>query len=63
MELKLAIQIVVILVAVIAVMLLGDYLGHKIGRMKLAVYSGYIVLALIVIFAIFAAVILLIVNR
>ncbi len=63
MDLRLAIEIVVILVGIIAVMLLGDYIGHKFGRMKLAIYSGYIVLGLIVIFAIFAAVVLLIVNR
>lgn len=61
--LTLAIRVVVILIGVIALMLLGDYIGHKFGRMKLAIYSGYIVLAVIVIFAIFAAVMLLIVNN
>lgn len=60
--LTLAIRIVVILVGIAVVMLLGDYAGHKVGRMRLAVYSGYVVLAIIIIFAIYAAVVLLIVN-
>ena len=58
--LTLAIRIVVILVGVAVVMILGDYAGYKVGRMRLAVYSGYVVLAIIIIFAIYAAVVLLI---
>jgi hypothetical protein len=63
MDLKLAIEIVLIIIGIIAVMLLGDYIGHKFGRMKLAIYGGYIVLALIVIFAIYAAIMLLAFNK
>ncbi len=60
MDLRLAIEIVVIIIAIVAVMLLGDYIGYKFGRMKLAVYGGYIVLGLIVLFAIYAAISLLV---
>ncbi len=58
--LRLAIEIVLIIIAIIAVMLIGDYLGYKIGRMKLAIYGGYTVLALVILFAIFAAIKLLV---
>lgn len=60
--LTIAIRIVVILVAIAVVMLIGDYIGHKVGRMRLAIYSGYVVLGIIIIFAIYAAVVLLILN-
>ena len=62
MDLKIAIEVVVIIIAAIAVMLLGDYFGYKFGRIKLAVYGGYIALALIILFAIFAAIRLLILS-
>lgn len=44
-------------IAFIAVLLLGDYLGHKVGRRRLAQTLGIIALAAIVAFAIVAAVI------
>ena len=62
MDLKIAIEVVVIIIAAIAVMLLGDYFGYKFGRIKLAVYGGYIALALIILFAIYAAIRLLILS-
>ncbi len=62
MDLKIAIEIVVIIIAIVAVMLIGDYIGYKFGRMKLAVYGGYIVLGLIVLFAIYAAISLLLLS-
>jgi hypothetical protein len=62
MDLKLAIEIVVIIIGIIALMLLGDYIGYKFGRIKLAIYSGYVVLGLIVLFAIYAAVSLLLLS-
>jgi len=55
-ELKLAITIVEIIVGVAFVMVIGDYLGHKIGRMRLASYSLFTVLGVIVAFAIYAAI-------
>jgi hypothetical protein len=44
------------------VLLLGDYFGYKIGRMKLATYTLFTALALIIIFAIFAVVRSFLVN-
>ncbi len=58
-ELESAIRYVVVIVATIAAILLGDYLGYKIGRMKL-VWSGIVVALLaIIVFAVYAAVVLL----
>ena len=58
-ELQSAIRYVVVIVATIAAIILGDYLGYKFGRMKL-VWTGIIVALLaIVVFAIYAAVVLL----
>ena len=45
-----------IIVGVMAAMVLGDYLGHKFGRMKIAVIGGSVALLTIVCFAVFAAV-------
>jgi len=54
--LKLAISIVEIIVAVAAAMLIGDYFGYKFGRMKLATYTLFTVLGIIILFAIYAAI-------
>jgi hypothetical protein len=56
MDLKTAIMIVEIIVAVAACVLLGDYLGNKIGRMNLAKYTLLTVLGLIILFAIYSAI-------
>jgi len=56
LELKETINILGIIVAVIAVLLLGDYVGHKIGRWRLAIIGGVVVLVSIIAFAIYAAV-------
>lgn len=56
--LKLAITVVEYVIAFIAVLLLGDYLGHKVGRRKLASTSGFIALGVVVAFAVAAAIIL-----
>jgi hypothetical protein len=55
-ELKTAITIVEIIVGVAAVLLIGDYIGYKFGRMKLATYTLFGVLGVIIAFAIYAAV-------
>jgi len=55
-ELKGAITCVEMIVAAAAAMLLGDYLGYKIGRRRLAMIVSAVALASIVIFAIIAAV-------
>ena len=57
-ELEDAIFYVGILVATAAAMLLGDYLGYKIGQWRLAAILGGIVLVSIVAFTIYAAVVL-----
>jgi uncharacterized integral membrane protein len=58
-ELQSAIKYVVIIVAAIAAIILGDYLGHKFGRMKVVWTSVIVALLAIVVFAIYAAVVLL----
>ncbi len=58
LELKSAIMIVEIIVAVVLMMLLGDYLGYKMGRWRLASIVGIVALVSIVAFAIYAAVVL-----
>ena len=54
--LKLAITIVEGIVAFGIVLLIGDYLGYKIGRMKLVTYTLFTVLGIIILFAIYAAI-------
>ncbi len=55
-ELKSAIFVVEVIVAAVLIMLLGDYLGYKIGRWRLAAIVGGITLVSIVAFAIYAAI-------
>jgi hypothetical protein len=57
-DLKTAITVVEIIVAVAFVLVIGDYIGYKFGRMKLATYTLFTVLGIIVLFAIFAAIML-----
>lgn len=56
--LEVAIRIVEIIVGTAAAMLLGDYLGHRIGRWRLAMIVSIVALISIVAFAIFAAIVL-----
>lgn len=44
------------IVGVMLVLLLGDYLGYKIGRRRLALIAGVIALVTVVVFAIYAAI-------
>lgn len=57
-ELKNAITIVELIIAVLATLVLGDYLGYKIGHWRLATIVGLIALASVIIFAIYAAIVL-----
>ena len=57
-DLKSAITIVEGIIALIAVMLLGDYIGYKFGRWRLVIISGIVALGVIILFAIYAAFIL-----
>ncbi len=56
--LKNAITVVEIIIAAAVLMLLGDYLGYKIGRRRLAMIVSIVALVSIVAFAIYAAVVL-----
>ena len=57
-ELKTGITIVEITVAVMALLVLGDYLGYKVSRWRLASFAGIVTLVVIVAFAIYAAIVL-----
>ncbi len=57
-ELKTAMTIVEIIIAVLAALALGDYLGYKFGQRRAAAIMGVIALAVIVLFAIYAAIVL-----
>jgi membrane protein DedA with SNARE-associated domain len=56
-ELETALRYVVVIVATVVAMLVGDYLGYKIGRWKLAWISGSIALLSIIAFFIYAIVV------
>jgi ABC-type nitrate/sulfonate/bicarbonate transport system permease component len=55
-DLRTAITIVEIVVGIAVALIVGDYLGYKFGRWKVASYSLFTMLGFIVAFAIFAAV-------
>jgi hypothetical protein len=55
-NLRLASSVIIYIVIIGVVLLIGDYFGYKFGRMKLASYTLFSVLALVIIFAIFAVV-------
>jgi len=57
-ELKTATTVVEIAFGVAAVLLLGDYLGYKVGGMRLARLVGIMLLITIVAFTVYAAIIL-----
>ncbi|MBI2850614.1 MAG: hypothetical protein HYX80_06175 [Chloroflexi bacterium] len=57
-QLQVAIRVVEIIIITLVVLLLGDYLGYKVGRRRLAAAVGTIALVTIVVFAIYAAVVL-----
>ncbi len=57
-QLRLAISAVEGLVGVAVFLVVGDYLGYKFGRWRLASYVGMGILMVIIAFAIYAAVVL-----
>lgn len=57
-----AITAVVAIVAAILFMLLGDYLGNRVGRRQLATVVIVIALGSIVVFTLYAAVVLLLLG-
>ncbi len=58
LDLKDAVTYLEIIVATAAVMLLGDYLGYKIRRWRLAAIIGGVVLVSIIAYAVYSAVVL-----
>ena len=58
-ELQSVIRYVVVIVAAVAAMLLGDYLGYKVGRRKLVWACIGVALLSIIVFAVYASVVLL----
>ncbi|MDO8716424.1 MAG: hypothetical protein Q7J73_06410 [Dehalococcoidales bacterium] len=61
-DLKQAINILVITILVLAMMLLGDYMGYKFGRMKLLASVGIIALALVIVYAIYSFTVLVLLG-
>lgn len=55
-DLKTAITVVEVIVGIAVAMVIGDYLGYKFGRVKLATYSLFSALGIIVLFAIYSAI-------
>lgn len=53
-----AVTIFVLVIAALAAMALGDYLGYKFHPGRIGMYLGIVALAVIVVFAIYAAVVL-----
>jgi len=47
-------EVVVGIILVIGLLLLGDYLGYKFSRRKLAIVGSITILGVVIIFAIFA---------
>jgi hypothetical protein len=62
MDLRLASIIVIGILIAIALVLLGDYLGYKIGRPRLAAVCGFTVLGLVVLYAIYAIIVSFVVR-
>jgi hypothetical protein len=57
-QLQIARLTMIIIVATMAVLVLGDYLGYKIRRWRLATIAGSIALVSVIAFAIYAAIVL-----
>ncbi len=55
-DLRTATTIIEIIVGILACGVIGDYLGYKFGPKKIAAYVLFAFLALVIIFAIYAAI-------
>lgn len=55
-DLKQAVGILIAIILVLVIMLIGDYLGYKFGRMKLLASTGFIALAVIIVYVIYSLV-------
>ena len=61
-DLKQAINILGIIILMLATMLLGDYLGYKFGRLKLLAIIGIIALAVVLAYAVYSFVVLVLLG-
>ncbi len=57
-DLKTAITITEVIIAALVTLVLGDYLSYKFGHRRIAIVMGVMALAVIVLFAIYAAIVL-----
>lgn len=57
-DLKDALNILELIIATLALLIIGDYLGHKFGRLRLAATVGVIALITIIAYVIYAVVVL-----
>jgi hypothetical protein len=55
-DLRQAITILVAVILMLLIMLVGDYLGYKFGRMKLLASTGFIALAVIIVYVVYSLV-------
>jgi hypothetical protein len=62
-DLKQAINMLVVIILVLTMMLLGDYMGYKFGRMKLLASVGIIALALVIVYAIYSFAVLVLLGQ
>ncbi len=62
-DLKTAINVLVAIVIMLGIMLLGDYLGYKFGRMKLLASTGIVALAVVITYAIYSFVVLVLLGQ
>ena len=61
-DLKQAINILGIIILMLATMLLGDYLGYKFARLKLLAIIGIIALAVVLAYAVYSFVVLVLLG-
>lgn len=57
-DLKDALNILELIIATLVVLIVGDYLGYKFGRLRLVVTIGIIALVAIIAYVIYAVVVL-----
>ena len=61
-DLKQAINILVVIILMLVLMLLGDYLGYKLGRMKLLAIIVIIAMAVVITYAVYSFVVLVLLG-
>jgi hypothetical protein len=62
MDFRTVSEIVIGIIVVIGLLLLGDYLGYKVTRKRLAMWGGFGILGIVVLYAIYAIVVSFIIK-